>query len=342
MASWGASRPPLGVRTTPRAGTNDFDEALSKKLQLLEGQKGAGSDLPVLRRKQKPRHINVEEMLEIPGEDLEGISRSLSWWDLPEEERMVRGDPTASPSLIGPRCAKESGSGRRAAAHGRVLGSSMPLPLDAPAPQARVWPGEDENGDALDSPFSIQSGATTPGAMTPPLDGTQLRPWTLSWVPPEELRLPGYVYEGAQTSPASSAAPSREATPRGPSRNLFFGNGSDAAQQQALAAAHAGASRSGDLVSPVSFHAHIAGLKKANEARAEALHTTLKRSQTLRSLSSLGSMDGDASSAFRDVQLTPSRGAPQKANSASAATTSGRPGLVGPLTGEQPGPESAR
>lgn len=100
-SSWGASRPPLAVKITPLAGTNDFDCELSAKLQQLEGHKG-GSDAPVLRRKLRPRNLNVEAMMEIPGEELEGLSsRALSWWDLPEDERMVRWHHRRHHSAVG-------------------------------------------------------------------------------------------------------------------------------------------------------------------------------------------------------------------------------------------------
>lgn len=162
--------------------------------------------------------------------------------------------------------------------------------------------------------------------MTPPLEGDgQLRPWTLSFIPPEELRLPGYAYEGAQTSPASSAGPSREATPRGPtSRNLFFGNDPPAAGQR------------GDAASSTSFTAHLAGLRKANEAKSEALSSSLRRTQTLKDFQAGGEQDADAG-AFSDIHLTPARGsAPQrldeqraplgKSSSLNAPSTSGRAG----------------
>lgn len=170
--------------------------------------------------------------------------------------------------------------------------------------------------------------------MTPPLDGQGLRPWTLSFIPPEELRLPGYAYDGAQTSPVSSAGPSRENTPRGPNRNLFFG---DAAH----AGGPAGAAR-GDPASAVSFTAHLAGLRKANEARADALHSSMKRSNTLQSLQDLAAKEAEAAASFKDVQLTPpqQRDAlrPQKSSSLGAASTSGRPGFYSGSTGERPAP----
>lgn len=85
-------RPPLGSVRVRAPET--FECELTRKLQELEGRKKPSNDAAagktdslMLRRRPRPLG-NVEAMLE-HGEELEGLSRALSWWDLPEDERMV-------------------------------------------------------------------------------------------------------------------------------------------------------------------------------------------------------------------------------------------------------------
>ena len=164
--------------------------------------------------------------------------------------------------------------------------------------QARVWPGESEAED--------ESGVSEPGTPGSDIGSATLRPWTLSYIPPEHLRIGGFAYDGAQSSPSSSAAASRvqsrENTPRsGTSRNLFFG--ADGTPGEGARGERP------DSHSPVSFHGFMARQREQNVARSEEVGSHLRRSHTRSSLPSADGLSNggrvNSDGQFSDVSLLP-------------------------------------
>ena len=148
------------------------------------------------------------------GEALEGsMSRGVSWWDLPEEERLARARPSLASRAWAPRQhlfnTRQPRQRRRASRPGTFRSMRRPgAQPDRPcASQARVWPGESED-DAPESP-------SLPSTPTGSECSNTLRPWTLSYIPPEHLRLNGCAPASASPVVSSMMRVTRLACPRG-------------------------------------------------------------------------------------------------------------------------------